>query len=491
MRSPCLLTLLLAACGSSMTPDGGSTDAQTDAQTDAGAPNDGGADAGAVLCSFPAVQIAGTTETDALAGAAARCGQAPHAWSADATIGSVLAYSTTGLPRYSARELEGLAAAQGVILPEPLSHNTATVAITYVTQDRGAPVEATALVAYPRDLEPGAPAPDVVLLLHGSSGYADGCGPTHDFGSQILAALIASMGWVVVAPDYLGLRGDGQPTGFPHPYLGGQATAIASLDSVRALLRMDPARRGRLCPTSRVLVLGGSQGGHAALWAERLAPYYARELSLVGTVATVPPADVAGQMQRALTSVVPATRSTTVFYGLTPHWYGLGDRLGEVFLPPLDAQITGMLLDGCSPGGISAPATLEERFTPAILDAAARGELASHGGELGCIAAENGLTSTSIPWLPAASPSYAVLYALGELDDLVDPAIERASFDTLCASGMPLSYLECEGAGHIEATLWSLPEIVEFARARFAGEVVPPGELCVRGAPVRCRGTPP
>lgn len=457
-----------------------------------GEPNpvaDAGTDAGAPIeCAFPAAQIGGTSETDALASAPARCGQAAHVWRTDPSIGSVVGSSTDGLPRYTARTLEALVSSQGAVLPEPLTHDPSLVSITYVTQDRGSLVEATALVAFPRDLEPGAPAPDVVLLLHGSSGYADGCGPTQEIGSQILASLVAAMGWVVVAPDYLGMRGDGEATGFPHPYLVGQPTAIASLDSVRALLRMDPAERGSLCPSSRVLILGGSQGGHAALWAERLAPYYARELTFVGTVATVPPADVAQQMQRGLTSIVPATRSTTVFFGLAPHWYGYGDRLGELFVAPLDAEVTDQLLDGCEPGGLPAPATLEERYTPALLDAAARGELASFG-DFGCIATENSLTTTSIARVPSADPSYAVLYALGELDDLVHTPIEQTSFDTLCAAGMPIQYLECEGAGHIETTAWSLPEIVDFARARFAGEI--PSDLCVRGAPVRCRGTPP
>lgn len=432
--------------------------------------------------------VAGTPDTTAVASAAARCGQAAHAWRTDPALGTVVAHAS-GLPRFTASGLSDIAAAQGITLPEPPRYDTSLASITYLTQDRGELVEATALVAWPRGLPDDAPDPDLVLFLHGSSGYSDGCGPTHDLGSQVLAALLASLGWMVVAPDYLGLRGDGEPTGFPHPYLVGQATAIASLDAARAALAMDPAIRGGVCSSGRVLVLGGSQGGHAALWTERLAPYYARELPIVGTVATVPPADVTAQVERALTTLVPATRSSIVFFGLAPVWYGAGDRLGDVFVSPLDAEITTMITTGCEPGGPISPATLEEVFTPAVLDAAARGDLEGYG-DLGCMLRENALTTTSITRIGPSDPAYAMLFVLGGSDTLVEPTIERTSAATLCEQGVPLQFVECAGAEHIQGTLWALPEIVDFARARFAGELPDPATLCTIGEPVRCRGTP-
>lgn len=445
-------------------------------------------DAGGPECSRADVTVAGTAETDALADAPARCGQAAHVWLDDPSLGSITA-SATALPRFSAAGLADLAATQGIALPEMPRYDPSLASITYVTQDRGVLVEATALVAWPRNLPAGAPDPDLVLFLHGSSGYADGCGPTRDLGSQVLSAILASIGWIVVAPDYLGLRGDGEPTGFPHPYLVGQPTAIASLDAARAAIGMDPGLRGGLCTSGRVLVLGGSQGGHAALWAERLAPYYARELDLVGTVASVPPANVLGQVQRALTAVVPATRSSIVFFGLAPAWYGAGDRSGEIFVPPLDATVTSQLTTGCEPGGPINPTTLEEIFVPAVLEAAGRGELGAYG-ELGCMLRENGLTTTSIERIGPDDPSYAILFVVAGADPLVDPVIERGSAETLCAAGVPIQFIECQGAGHLEGTIWSLPEIVDFARARFAGEIPPAGSLCDLGAAVRCRGTP-
>jgi dienelactone hydrolase len=443
----------------------------------------------AAACPHEDPIVGGTPETDAIAAAPARCGQPAHAWRDDPSLGEVVAYGTTTPSRLAASGLADIATSQGFSLPEPPRYDVGLGMITYVTQDRGALVDATALVAWPRDLPAGAPAPDLVLFLHGSSGYADRCGPTRDVGGQVLSALLASLGWIVVAPDYLGMRGDGMASASPHPYLVGQPTAIAALDAARAAIAMDPTRRAGLCTSGRVLVLGGSQGGHAALWTERLAPYYARELDVVGTVATVPPADCVAQVERALRAVVPATRSSIVFFGLAPHWYGAPELLADAFVPSVAVDVTERLGVGCEPGGPISPGTLEEVFAPGILDAASRGELATYG-DLGCMLRESALTATTIPRLGGDDPSYAILYVLGGADTLVDPAIERASASTLCAAGAPIQFLECEGAEHIQGTAWALPEIVEFARARFARQVPPPGSLCALAPAVRCRGTP-
>ena len=51
----------------------------------------------------------------------------------------------------------------------------------------------------------------------------------------LLSAFISSaLGVAVVMPDYIGLRRDGISTGFTHPYLVAQPTAIAALDAIRA-----------------------------------------------------------------------------------------------------------------------------------------------------------------------------------------------------------------------------------------------------------------
>jgi len=129
-----------------------------------------------------------------------------------------------------------------------------------------------------------------------------------------------------------------------------------------------------------------------------------------------------------------------------------------------------------------------EIFQDTLIEAATEGHLTDLS-PWGCIFAENGLTTTSVSRLTADTPSYGILFVLGEADTLVDPAIEQAAFDTLCSQGMPLQYLECTGANHTETTFWALPEILDFIEARVRGDAIDADELCTRTAAQRCSGT--
>ncbi len=456
--------------------------------SDGGQTPDAGTDARHLMeCGFPDPQVAGTTTTDVLAQSPARCGQAAHQWLRDPSLGEVTHVGEEQL--YSAALLSTLADIEGFVLPEPLTHDVAIRQILYTTQDRGVLVEASTLVAYPLEAFEQEPF-ELLLLLHGTAGFNDECSPSNDTGQVIFAAVFASLGFVVAAPDYLGLKGVGDATGFVHPYLVGQPTAIASLDAARAAGRLTRDVRGGGCVKPEFVAFGGSQGGHAALWVDRLAPYYAPELSLVGVVATVPPADLVGQSERALGEIVKATGNVIALMGTAQFWYGHEAQLSEVFVAPYDVSIPNALATSCDPlDEVPPPDTLPELFQAPLLEAAEAGTLAELD-PWGCILAENGLTTTSIPRIATPDSSYGILFLQGEADALVNPEIERAAFTELCAQGLPLQYLECASAPHVEATLWSVAEIVTFVRARFAGEPMDTALLCELSEAARCSGTP-
>ena len=222
-----------------------------------------------------------------LAGAAAHCRVPAFAWRADKTLGDVggkRSFTITSPPM----PLPCSFGAQPCHAPGPVHEVDLDQISFYKTQDRGRALTATALVAYPSDLAAKSSI-DVLLVPHGTAGFNDSCAPSNTTDARPLVAAFASLGYVVVAPDYIGLRGLGEPTGFLHPYLVGQPTALVSwmrCAPPALLLAQNPAP---LCTSMRFATVGGSAGGHAALWVDRLAPYYAQELQHVGVVATVPP----------------------------------------------------------------------------------------------------------------------------------------------------------------------------------------------------------
>lgn len=410
------------------------------------------------------------------------CGVPPFTLRTDATLGDVTA---KGLRDTFSASASAVFLALGQVKSTEL-HDVDVEQIAYVTQDRGQRIEATTLIAYPNDLD-AKTSFDVVLVLHGTAGFTDKCAPSGSTDTRPLVAALAALGYVAVAPDYIGLKGIGAPTGFLHPYLVGQPTAIASLDAVRATIKHLAKENGNSCAKPRFATLGGSQGGHAALWVDRLAPYYAKELEHVGVVATVPPADMLGEGVRALRTKVDASGNMAALYGAASDWYGARGKLSEVFVSPLDKDIPNALASSCSPDLRNKE--LPDVFTKSLLDAAAADGGLKALSPWGCMLVENGLTTTSVPRVAPTSPSYGVLFVLGENDTLVDPETERKGFDALCAQGMKMTYLECAGASHTKATVWSLPEIIDFLRDRFAGKAIDPGTVCKRAGATRCRGT--
>lgn len=482
---------LLGACSSdddAQTPNmtsGGSGGAAGDTSGGSAGDAGSGGTTPADPCLPDAPRVAGTPDTDALADAPAQCGQAAHAWLHSNELGATVAVGDeTSMP---AALLSALVAAEGIQLPRALVHDVSLRSVIYKTQDRGELIDASALVAMPQFATDEEHAPlDVIMLLHGTSGFTDGCGATADDGMRAFAALFASYGYIIVAPDYIGLLAEGE-TGFLHPYLAGQPTAIASLDAVRAALRLAPEARGGVCGTQRFATIGASQGGHAALWVDRLAPYYARELEHVGAVATVPPADLVTESTRALQEVRNATGNILSFFGAASDWYGLRGELSEIFVPPWDVDVPNLLGSDCGTDA-EAPSTLEEIFSPQVL-AAATNETLGEFGNWGCMLTENDLTRTGTPRLDSAE-SYGILFVTGEDDNLVHTPTERKAFESLCAAGMPVRYLECAGADHVDTTFWALTEALDFIEARLAGETFERAKSCVATPATTCKGTP-
>lgn len=413
-----------------------------------------------------------------------RCGVPAFSWVNDPTLGDVTIAGPVDTISSSASSL--VLAVGRVKVTE--AHEVQMQQIAYVTQDRGARLDATALVGWPSDLDKRANL-DIVLLLHGTAGFTDTCAPSKGNDTRTLAAALASLGYVVVAPDYIGLRGLGAPTGFLHPYLVAEPTALSSLDAVRAVGKLLAKGQAPVCATTRFATLGGSQGGHAALWVDRLAPSYAAELTHVGVVATVPPADMLGESQRALVTFVDASKNVAKFLAAASDWYGVKSKLSQVFVPPGDVNIPQAMATSCSPE-VAASKNLAEVFAAPLLEAGKSPDTLRAYAPWGCIMVENGLTTTRVARPAPRYPAYDILFVTGSDDQLVHTPIERESFATLCKQGMKMQYLECDGASHTEATTWSLPEITDFIRDRFAGKAPEAAKSCVVAAPSKCRGTP-
>jgi predicted esterase len=181
-------------------------------------------------------------------------------------------------------------------LPLELSLPGVAVAekIEYRTQWRsGEPTVATGALFVPDGDAPDGGWP-VVAWAHGTTGVGDDCSlttrtPRSDVEKMYLGHWL-DQGYAVVAADYPGLGSEGL-----HRYLDGRSAANSVVDSVRAGRAADPSL------SDRWVVIGHSQGGHAALHTADIATSRAPELDFRGTVATGAPAN----LESAFTLGVP------------------------------------------------------------------------------------------------------------------------------------------------------------------------------------------
>lgn len=319
--------------------------------------------------------------------------------------------------------------------------------IVYVTtDDKGRHDTATATVLAARNL-PDGPRP-VIGVGHGTVGIASRCAPSLSqqpfTGSVTALAALVEQGWVAVTSDYAGMG-----TAGPNPYLVGKGEAHNVLDAVRAaheVLDLSP----------KTLLMGHSQGGHAALWAGIEAPTYSPELEVIGVAATAPASDLFDLM----TTIRSTLGGTLVTMYLQHTWQqvypraGLGEELADGVGSVID-QASRLCLTGAE--AAEAYTMARRVLDNVVVDAA-------YDGEFGRLLRANS------PTAPIEAP---VLVAQGLSDVLVPPSVQQAYVAEQCAKGQAIDYRVYAGQTHTSLVLPASPlmaELVQWALDRLAGK---------------------
>jgi hypothetical protein len=300
--------------------------------------------------------------------------------------------------------------------------------------------------------------------------------------------LFAAQGFVVAAPDYLGMNGFGEDAGFLHPYLVPEATAVASLDAARAALRFeDVVDVGVNADPSRTVLWGGSEGGFAALWADRYVENYAPELDVVATVALVPPTVLTAMGLYALEHPESSTAFALIAAFIAHHdWYAPEPGLDLVLsdAPPrsVASRLPGEMALSCDDfPSVEGVESAEELYSETLLAAGLAGDLSAIA-PYDCFLGLADLPTTAVP----RGHDAPVLVQLSEADDLVISDVVRPTIPELCAQGYDIEHLECAGAGHTEGAVSSIPYQLDWIRARLAGDPLDPASTCVIREPVDC-----
>lgn len=356
-----------------------------------------------------------------------------------------------------------VAAEPGVLIREDTWPGTPPAAaqvrrLLYTTTDAAGDAAVASAIAVIPDRKPDGPRP-VLIWAHGTTGIARSCAPSlmpDMFQIQGIPAVRDAIerGWVIVATDYAG-----QGTEGTFPYLIGEGEARSALDSARAAAQLDGIEL-----SSRAVVWGHSQGGHAALWVGAIAGSYAPDLELLGTAAISPAADPLALAERMLTSSQPGLLSVVVSWVLIPYSETYDDVVFEELVAVSGRGLVREMSQRCAtePGlvvsvlgglGLSADRPL---YTLDLSTGAIRERLDEN--------------KTLGPW---AAP---LLIAWGGADEVIAPELQHHYVAEVCASGGDPVFTEYPGYSHMQIVSEGssfLPQLVQWTTDRFAGEPAP------------------
>lgn len=215
-------------------------------------------------------------------------------------------------------------------LPVPTTYDVATYKVVYATIDAfGMPDTASGMLAIPQ-------APDLIFpmtaYMHGTVANREAVPSRVPTPERRLVNVLATNGYIVAAPDYIGL---GDSKGF-HPYVHAASESSAGRDILLAARQwMDEEG---IPYNEQLFITGYSQGGHAAQALQRDLQADGAADSLVVTAGAhlSGPYSISDVMRRATLEQEQATSPGFIVYTYVSYSnvYGLYDDLGEAFRQP-------------------------------------------------------------------------------------------------------------------------------------------------------------
>ena len=171
--------------------------------------------------------------------------------------------------------------------------------------------------------------------------------PTGDMVSMLES--VASMGFIVVIPDYIGFGASAQ---LPHPYLHAESTTQSILDMLRAVNEYGTDVKVVAKPTKNLFIFGYSQGGWATMELQKaIETNYSSEFNLIASSCAAGPYSIS-YMNDYITSQTDYPMPYFLAYLLNAYTsIGLvTNPLSDFIQAPYAAIIPG-LFDGNHTGG--------------------------------------------------------------------------------------------------------------------------------------------
>lgn len=218
--------------------------------------------------------------------------------------------------------------------------------ITYKTTFKEANIQASGLVCLPKTA-----GNYPVLCFQNGTNTLHSEAPTENPKSDLLSILesVASMGFIVVIPDYIGFGASSKLT---HPYLHAESTTKSILDMLRAVNQFGTEDDVLAKPTKDLFIFGYSQGGWATMQLQKsIEKDYSTEFNLIASSCAAGPYSIE-YMNKFITEKEDYPMPYFLTY-LLNSYTAIGlitNPLSDFIQAPYAAKIPG-LFDGKHSGG--------------------------------------------------------------------------------------------------------------------------------------------
>ncbi|MRR22836.1 alpha/beta hydrolase [bacterium] len=341
--------------------------------------------------------------------------------------------------------------AAGEIIPDVIS-GVNIYSVTYNTEFLGEPVVASGLICAPT-----APGTYPILSFQNGTNTLHSAAPTADpqaLGYQMIE-YIASAGYVVIIPDYLGF---GASKNMAHPYLHKESTVRTVVDMLRAVGEFDEDIAKDISVTNECYVIGYSQGGWATLaLLEALENDYSSEFTVKAASCGAGPYDlgafnehVLGQSSYPMPVFLCYIANAYSTYDLYPN------NLSDLFNSPYYGRIPGLY------DGLHSSEQINSQLNTSIAGLFSADYLSGFAADVKYTGVRNALEENSILGWNSDVP---ILFLHGTADDYVMPFLSENMHQAMINEGTnPLTclYVPLEGLNHSDGSVPAILAGYEF-----------------------------
>ncbi|MBE0570519.1 MAG: alpha/beta fold hydrolase [Ignavibacteriaceae bacterium] len=304
-------------------------------------------------------------------------------------------------------------------IPFTLNYSVETISINYSTTDgSGRQMIASGALMIPQ----GGSSFSLVSIQHGTQTKSNLVASVSPLNSTegIIGLIMASMGYIVVVPDYPGFG----VSNVMHPYTHAESLIPSVIDLMRA--GRTYSSQHQITLDGKVFLTGYSEGGYATLVTQRkIESEYSQEFNLTAVAPMAGPYDLNGMMQ-TLFQTGQYNHTAYVAYILTAYnnIYGW-NRLNDFFNAPYSSRVQN-LFDGSKTFWeveSQLPATFSELMNPDFVNNV------NNGTEIDFISAMQ--ENTLLDW----KPQTPIHFFHGDADDISPYQHSLTAVERLTANG--------------------------------------------------------